>query len=65
MPLLNYTTTIAAHKTIAEIQQMLAKAGANAILSEYDEQGCIVALDCGPKLDVSLNWHYNQRQTIS
>src|SRR5215475_1419691 len=34
VPLLNYTTTIDAHMTIAEIQQMLAKAGASAILTE-------------------------------
>lgn len=48
MPLLNYTTTIAAHTTVAEIQQMLAKAGANAILSEYDDDGYIVALSFTP-----------------
>jgi hypothetical protein len=51
MPLLNYTTTIAAHKTVAEIQQMLAKAGANAILSEYDDQGYIVALSFKMRID--------------
>jgi hypothetical protein len=51
MPLLNYTTTIPAHKTVAEIQQMLAKAGANAILSEYDDQGYIVALIFKMRID--------------
>jgi hypothetical protein len=44
MPLLNYTTSIDAHKTIAEIQQMLARAGASAILTEFDNAGNIVAL---------------------
>jgi hypothetical protein len=51
MPLLNCTTTIPAHKTVAEIQQMLAKAGANAILSEYDDQGYIVALIFKMRID--------------
>jgi hypothetical protein len=34
--LLNYTTTIAAEKTVGEIQRRLAAAGARAILVEYD-----------------------------
>lgn len=42
--LLNYTTNISAEKTISEIQKILAKSGANAILTEYDDQGAIVAL---------------------
>ena len=36
MPLLNYTTTISADKTVAEIQKKLASHGATAILCEYD-----------------------------
>jgi hypothetical protein len=36
MPLLNYTTTIAATKTVGEIQTLLAKAGASRIMVEYD-----------------------------
>ena len=44
MPLLNYTTTIDASRTIAEISQMLAKAGASAILTEYDGTGTITAI---------------------
>lgn len=44
MPLLNYTTSIDAHKTVAEIQQLLARAGASAILTEFDNTGNIVAL---------------------
>jgi hypothetical protein len=43
MPLLNYTTTIAAGKTVLEIQSILAKSGAKAILAEY-EKGEVVAL---------------------
>ena len=43
MPLLNYTTSIAADKTVAEIQSMLIKAGASAVLAEYDA-GQITAL---------------------
>lgn len=37
MSLLNYTTKIDADKTAGEISKMLAKAGAQAILTEYDE----------------------------
>lgn len=44
MPLLNYTTSIAPQKTVMEIQSALAKAGASAIMAEYDDKGNIVAL---------------------
>jgi hypothetical protein len=44
MPLLNYTTSISAQKTVNEIQAMLAKAGASAILADYDTDGNIAAL---------------------
>lgn len=44
MPLLNYTTSIAPTKTVMEIQSALAKAGAAAIMAEYDDGGNIVAL---------------------
>lgn len=44
MPLLNYTTTIEASKTVSEIQTMLAKHGARAVLIEYDKQGFVEAL---------------------
>ena len=43
MPLLNYTTTISADKTVAEIQKNLASHGATAILCEYDN-GSVKAL---------------------
>jgi hypothetical protein len=39
MPLLNYTTKIAATKTAGEVQVLLAKAGARAIMVNYDEDG--------------------------
>lgn len=44
MPLLNYTTSIAPQKTVMEIQTALAKAGASAIMANYDTNGNIVAL---------------------
>lgn len=44
MPLLNYTTKISADKTVGEIQKMLAKAGARAVLSEYDDKGEVLAV---------------------
>lgn len=44
MAILNYTTQISAEKTVAEIQAMLAKAKAQAILSEYDGEGILSAL---------------------
>lgn len=37
MSLLNYTTKIEADKTAGEIAEMLRKAGAKAVLTEYDE----------------------------
>ena len=51
MPLLNYTTTISADKSIAAIQKALAKAGASAVLHEYDQSGNIIALSFRIKLD--------------
>jgi len=44
MPLLNYTTSIQATKTVAEIQSILAKHGAKSILIDYDGEGHIEAL---------------------
>jgi len=44
MPLLNYTTSIAPQKTVMEIQTALAKAGASAIMANYDTDGNIIAL---------------------
>ena len=44
MPILNYTTSIAVEKTVSEIQAMLSKAKATAILTEFDGSGNITAL---------------------
>lgn len=38
MPILNYTTKIDSGKTVGEIQQILAKAGAKSISIDYDDQ---------------------------
>lgn len=42
--MLNYTTKIPAHQSIAEISRLLAKAGARAIMQEYDEDGMVKSL---------------------
>lgn len=39
MPVLNYTTTIDPHRTVGEIQRLLASKGARGILLEYNEHG--------------------------
>jgi hypothetical protein len=64
MPLLNYTTTIDAFKTISEIQKLLAKAGASAVMNEMDTNGNIVALSFKIKLNeqdiafrLPTDWH--------
>ena len=44
MAILNYTTSIATEKTASEIQKKLAIAGAQAVLSEYDENGIMCAM---------------------
>lgn len=44
MAILNYTTSIQAGKTVGEIQQMLAKAGAQSVSIEYDEEAMPAAL---------------------
>ncbi len=44
MAILNYTTSISAEKTAMEIQQKLAKAGAQAVLCEYDDEGVMCAM---------------------
>lgn len=37
--MLNYTTTIAVDKTVAEVSRLLAKAGAASVSTHYDEKG--------------------------
>lgn len=44
MALKNYTTMINSNKTIGEIQEILAKHKAKAILTEYDDEGEAFAL---------------------
>ena len=44
MPLANYTTTVSAARTVAEIQDILAKHGAREILSNYSDDGIIESL---------------------
>lgn len=44
MPILNYTTQIDAAKTVTEIQEMLVRAKAQAVMSEYDDAGILSAL---------------------
>src|SRR5690242_5432250 len=51
MPLLNYMSRIPAHQSIAEISQMLAKAGAKQVMHDYDDSGNIVALSFSLELE--------------
>lgn len=44
MPLLNYTSKVPASDSIVQISRMLAKAGASAVMHEYDDSGNIKAL---------------------
>lgn len=44
MSLLNYTTTIQVSKTAGEIQALLAKSGASAILTEYNTDGILTGI---------------------
>ena len=62
MGLLNYSTNISADKTAGEIQAILAKHGARAIMIEYGDDGTAEALsfkvkapqaDCGFRLPVA------------
>lgn len=45
MAILNYTTTIAADKTLAEIQRILATHGARSIIMDYDGNGNPTAVE--------------------
>lgn len=44
MPILNYSTSIAVEKTTSEIQGKLARAGAQAVMTEYDNEQVLCAL---------------------
>ncbi len=39
MPIKNYTTTIAAEKSVSQIQDLLRRKGARRVLVDYDEKG--------------------------
>lgn len=39
MPILNYTTSVEAQKSIGEITSILSRFGARSILTEYDDNG--------------------------
>ena len=54
MPILNYTTSINANKTVAEIQGILAKAKAQAIMTEYDGDGTLKAINFRIKTQFGL-----------
>lgn len=43
-PILNYNTRVPAERTIAEIQRLLAKQGANAVMTEYGPEGEVAAV---------------------
>jgi hypothetical protein len=45
MPIKNYSTTIGVEQTIAQIEKILAKHGARAILKEYDVSGRVTAVN--------------------
>jgi|HubBroStandDraft_6_1064221.scaffolds.fasta_scaffold03578_4 hypothetical protein len=51
-PLLNYTTTVPAPRTVGEVQALLVEAGARSILLEYDGDGRASAVAFA--LDTSL-----------
>ena len=44
MPLANYTTSVSAQKTVAEIQEILVKHGAKQILMNYSDDGVVESL---------------------
>jgi len=66
MPLLNYTTKIEVHKTASQIQEILRKHGASAVLIEYDN-GEISALSfkaATPHGDVGFRLPVNAEATL-
>lgn len=44
MPIINYTTKIDVHKTVGEVQAILAKAGARSVSVDYDSESLPVAV---------------------
>jgi len=67
MPLLNYTTSIEAAKTVGEIQGILAGHGAKSILIDYAEGGTIEALSfriLTPHGDVAIKLPVNPEAVL-
>jgi hypothetical protein len=54
MALLNYTTTIAAEQSIAEISKILGSIGAKRIMHDYDDNQQVVALSFAIDLNGQL-----------
>jgi hypothetical protein len=40
-PILNYTTSVPTSRTLGEVQKLLVRAGARAIMAEYDGDGSV------------------------
>lgn len=68
MKLANYTTDVPVHKTLSEIQELLVKGGAQALLFDYDDKGQIKGLmfkltlegrEMGYKLPANVDAVYN------
>lgn len=51
MPILNYTTKVPVENTINDLQKILAKAKANAIMTEFDPTGFPCALSFRVKIN--------------
>jgi hypothetical protein len=45
LKVLNYTTDVSVHKTVAEIHELLIRAGAKSVKSDYDDDGSPVAVE--------------------
>ena len=64
MRLLNYSTSISAEKTSAEIQMILSRVGAQAILSEFNDDGVMCSMSFRIrniffKLPININGVYS------
>ncbi len=59
MPILNYTTKIAVEKTASQIQAMLARAGAEAVMIEFAN----VADGSGPRCLTALSFRVQYKGT--
>jgi len=71
MPILNYTTTIDANKTVQEIQGLLSKKGANRIMTDYDNEGNVTAVSffisvngMPVRFEMPANWRAVQKALI-